>query len=255
MARRTETGGRRTAEQTRGLLLRAGVELLRERAGQDGDHVVAAALSHVRFTEVAERATELVRARAGDADAAKVTTGAIYNLWPHQVDYQVDLLLHVAQLQSVLVPGVDQSLTRFRAARDRGAPVDQVVAELARDVHRHYQQDPLFRVELGFLISAHDQRVQQALAHRRGSFFASADQGWQSLLDTYGLCLRPPHSLRDLTTAVAACLIGSTVLSFADADADAQGQGQGQGQGQKGTPDVAAAAAVAVVRAFTQQTG
>ncbi len=156
MARRTGGGDRRTAAQTRALLLRAGVELLRERAGQDGDHVVAATLSHVRFTEVAQQATEMVRAQAGDAGAAKVTTGAIYNLWPNQVDYQVDLLLHVAQLQSVLVPGVDQSLSRFRAARDRGTPVDQVVADLARDVHRQYEQDPLFRVELGFLIGAHD---------------------------------------------------------------------------------------------------
>lgn len=241
MTRRTERrSGRRTAEQTRELLLRAAVNLLRERAGQDGDHVVAAALSHVRFTDVAGRATTLVRMDAGNCGDAEVTTGAIYNLWPTQVDFQVDLLLHVAQLQSVITPGLAESLERFRAAQGRGTAVEQVVADLAREVHERDRQDPLFRIELGFLIGVHDQRVQQALAHRREAFLASADQAWQSLLDTYELRMRPPRQIRDLTAAAAACLIGATVLSFADP------------RGQASTPDVAGQAVVAVFRAFTQ---
>jgi hypothetical protein len=245
MMRRTERrSGRRTAEQTRELLLRAAVDLLRERAGQDGDHVVAAALSHVRFTEVASRATALVRqdaATCGDADVITgVTTGAIYNLWPTQVDFQVELLLHVAQLQAVLTPGLDESLDRFRAARERGTEVEQVVADLAREVHERDRRDPLFRIELGFLIGVHDQRVQQALAHRRETFLASADRAWQSLLDIYGLRVSPPWQIRDLTAAAAACLIGATVLSFADP------------RGRATTLDVAAQAVVAVFRAFTE---
>jgi hypothetical protein len=82
--------------------------------------------------------------------------------------------------------------------------------------------------------------VQQALAHRREVLLASADQAWQSLLDTCGLRLRPPRQIRELTTAAAACLIGATVLSFAEP------------LGQGTTPDVAAQAVVAVFRAFTQ---
>lgn len=206
---------RRTVAETRQLLLRAAVDLLRDRAGQAGDHVVAAALAHVRFSQVAERATALVRSGADNPGAPAVTTGAIYNLWPNQVDFQVDLLLHIAELQSTLVPGVEDSILRFKAARNGSVPLDEVLGRLTDEIDRHYRQDPIFRIELGFLIGVHDPRVQRALAHRQEAFFASADRAWQSLLDTYDLRLREPHRIRELTTAVASCLIGSAVLSFA----------------------------------------
>jgi hypothetical protein len=202
--------------ETRQLLLQAAVDLLRDRAGQAGDHVVAAALAHVRFSQVAERATALVRSDADNPGAPAVTTGAIYNLWPNQVDFQVDLLLHIAELQSTLVPGLADSILRFKAARSRAVPLEELLRQLTEEIDRHYRRDPIFRVELGFLIGVHDPRVQRALAHRQEAFFASADRAWQSLLDTYDLRLRHPYRIRDLTTAVASCLIGSAVLSYAD---------------------------------------
>lgn len=205
---------RRTAGETRELLLAAAVDLLRERAEQAGDDVVAAALAHVRFTEVAERAT--ARVRAEDAASPGVTTGALYNLWPSQLDFQVDLLLHVAELQSALVPGLPDSTLMFQEARRRCVPVADVVRTVAEAVCRHYRQDPLFRIELGFLIGANDPRVQQALARRNEAFSAEADQAWQALLDCYRLRLRPPYRIRDLTTAIAASLIGSVVLHVAE---------------------------------------
>src|SRR5690349_11717942 len=110
---------RRTVAETRQLLLRAAVDLLRDRAGEVGDHVVAAALAHVRFSQVAERATALARSGADSPHAPAVTTGAIYNLWPNQTDFQVDLLLHIAELQATLVPGLEESILRFSDARSR----------------------------------------------------------------------------------------------------------------------------------------
>src|SRR5690349_5504150 len=205
-ARAMSGPSRRTVAETRQLLLRAAVDLLRERADEAGDHVVAAALAHVRFTQVADRATALVRADAQDPAAPAVTTGAIYNLWATQVDFQVDLLLHIADLQATLVPGLQVSALRFTQARERSVPLDEVLRALADEIERHYRQDPIFRVELGFLIGACDARVQSALARRQEVFFGSADRAWQSLLDTYGLRLRPAFQIRNLTTAAAACL-------------------------------------------------
>jgi len=238
---------RRTAAETRQLLLRAAVDLLRDRAGQAGDHVVAAALAHVRFSQVAERATALVRSRADGAGAPAVTTGAIYNLWPNQADFQVDLLLHIAELQATLVPGVEESVLRFSEARKRSVPLDDVLRQLTDEVDRHYRQDPIFRIELGFLIGVHDPRVQHALAHRQEAFTASAERAWQSLLDIYDLQLRHPYRIRDLTTAVASCLIGSAVLSFADPHSLADPGDQGW--------SLTARTVRAVFQAFTQPAG
>lgn len=206
---------RRTVDQTRDLLLRAGVELLAERAQGTGDGVVAAALAHVRATEVARRATALVRAESG-ATAAAVTTGAMYNLWPSQADYQADLLFHVAEGQAALRPGLDESLDRFAAAATAGVPLPEVVRGLVEEVFAGYCDDPVFRIELGFLISAADPRVREALRHRQERFTASAELAWQGLLDAYGLRPRTPWQVRDLTVAIAAQVVGAVVLWHAN---------------------------------------
>lgn len=232
------------------MLLGAAVDLLRERAERTGDDVVSAALAHVRFTQVAERATTLVRRACGDPEAPAVTTGAIYNLWPNQADFQVELLLHVAEVQSRLVPGLDESVRRFEDAAARSVPVAEVVRGLVREVFRHYGTDPLFRVELGFLIGARDPRVQRALARRREVFSAGADQAWQALLDAYQLQLRPPLRLRDLTDAVAGCLVGAVVLGFA-VERDVPGVPEVPDVAEVPVPESAARAALAVFEAFT----
>ena len=45
-----------------------------------------------------------------------------------------------------------------------------------------------------------------------------ADQAWQALLDTYGLRMRQRFAVRDLTRAMAAQVVGSVVVWFADPD-------------------------------------
>ena len=50
---------RRTPEENRDLMLRAAVDLIRERAQASGDEVLAAALAHLRLTQVAQRATAI----------------------------------------------------------------------------------------------------------------------------------------------------------------------------------------------------
>jgi hypothetical protein len=212
---------KRSKEETRALMLRAAVDLLRERALSQGDEVVSAALAHVRVADIADRATELVRAELGAADdgragATAITTGAVYQVWPRQADLQVDLLFHIADLQAVLVPGAAETVRRFAEAARSGARLEDVLRGTAEEIWRVYRDDPIVRVELSFLIAAVDPRVRAALAHRRERFGASADQVWQGLLDAYGLQIRAPYRLRDLTTAIAAQVVGSVVLWWAD---------------------------------------
>jgi hypothetical protein len=197
-------------------MLRAAVDLLRERAEASGDDVLAGALAHLRLTQVADRATLIVREQTGDDGAKAITTGAIYQQWTSQADFQVDLLFHIADLQARLVPGLTESMERFREAQAEALPLESLLVRLIEEVHRHYRDDPLFRVELGFLLGAGDDRLRAAIAHRQVTFYEDADRAWQALLDSYGRTMREPFALRDLTRAMAAQILGSVVIWFAD---------------------------------------
>lgn len=217
MARRTGTRmPRRTPAETRDLMLRAAVELIRERAQASGDEVLAAALSHLRLTQVAQRATAIVREETRDDGATAITTGAIYQQWPSQADFQIDLLFHIADLQATLVPGLAESVVHFAEAESEDLPLETVLMRLMEEVHRHYREDPLFRVELSFLLGAGDPRLRAAIAHRQATFYETADPAWQALLDTYGLQVKHPFAIRDLTRAMAAQIAGAVVVWFAD---------------------------------------
>ncbi len=197
-------------------MLRAAVDLIRERAQAAGDEVLAAALAYVRLTQVAERATAIIRQETGDQQAKAITTGALYQQWPSQADFQVDVLFHLADLQARLVPGIAESVRRFQEARASAVPFEDVVHATMADVHRHYREDPLFRVEFSLLLGATDPRMRAAIAHRQSRFYESADQAWQGLLDAYAMRMRPPFAIRDLSRAVAAQIAGSVVIWFAD---------------------------------------
>jgi hypothetical protein len=205
---------KRTQQQTRDLMLRAAVDLIVERADATGDDVVAGALAHLRLTQVAERATQLVRAETGDDGALSITTGAIYQLWPSQPDFQADLLLHIAERESVLVPGLAESIRTFQEGAASGLPLEEVLSRTMERVFVHYLQDSLFRVQLSFLVSAKDPRVAAALAHRQRAFYVDADQAWQSLMQAYGLRPRHPYTVRHLAVAAAAQITGAVAIWY-----------------------------------------
>lgn len=217
---------RRSAEDTRQLLLQAGVDLVRERVSRPGDETMAAALAHVRLTQVVDRATDLVRRESGDGNAPAVTTGAVYNLWPTQADFQADLLLHIADIQSTLGLNLEKGRAHFQASAQAGVPLAEMLRMLVERVLRVHREDALYAVELGFGASAVDPRVQRALRHRQDAFLASVELSWQILLDAYGVRLRPPYTVRHLALAAAMQVRGSVSMWYADPDLDADPAGE-----------------------------
>ena len=217
---------RRSAEDTRRLLLQAGVDLVRERVQRPGDETMATALAHVRLTQVVSRATDLLRQETGGASAPPVTTGAVYNLWPTQADYQADLLLHIAGIQSTLSLNVEKGRAHFQASARAGVPLAEVLRQVVERVLRVHREDALYAVELGFGASAVDPRVQRALRHRQDAFLAGVELSWQSLLDAYGLRLRPPYTIRHLVVAVAMQVRGSVSMWHANPDIDVDPAGE-----------------------------
>lgn len=192
------------------------MDLIREQAQSSGDEVVASALAHVRLTQVAERATQIVRTETGNEKAKAITTGALYQQWPTQADFQVDLLFYVADVQSALVPGLPESLKRFHDASVTGVPLEKLLMRTMEEVHRHYREDPLYRVELSFLVGASDPRLRAALTHRQEAFYTSVDEAYRGLLDAYHRQMRPPFTVRDLSRVIASQIAGSVVTWYAD---------------------------------------
>jgi hypothetical protein len=119
-------------------------------------------------------------------------------------------------LQARLFPGLSESISRFNKAQAADIPLETVLLQTMEEVHRHYREDPMYRVELSLLLGASDPRLRAALAHRQSTFYETVDQAWQGLLDAYALRMRPPYKIRDLSRAVAAQIAGSVVIWFAD---------------------------------------
>jgi hypothetical protein len=110
------------------------------------------------------------------------------------------------------------AVERDRLPTTDALPIETLLMRLMGEVHRHYRQDPLFRVELSFLLGTGDPRLLAALAHRQATFYEAADQAWQALLDTYGRSMREPFAVRDLSRVMAAQVVGSVVIWFSDPD-------------------------------------
>lgn len=77
---------KRSVGQTGLLMLRAATKLAAAYTDEASDSAVSAALAHIRLTDLAAKATELVRKETGETDSLPITTGAIYQVWPSQAD-------------------------------------------------------------------------------------------------------------------------------------------------------------------------
>jgi BetI-type transcriptional repressor, C-terminal len=203
---------RRSIEQTRALMLQAATNLVADRTRGTGDEVIAAVLAGVRVTEVVAEATNIARAECGDEDLAPITTGALYQVWPTQPDFQADLALHIAQLEAVVVP--DPSATS--ALIDEGLPLHEVLRRTIDGSFAFQRDDPMFRVMLGFYSRANNPRVRDALRESYESFGAQAREAWSTILRRYNLRMRPPFEIDDLATAVAALVEGLTMQWIAE---------------------------------------
>lgn len=205
---------RRTLDESRALMLSAAVNLLSRSIRDSSEAALAAAAAHVRVTDVIAEATRLAAAIQGgiEDDFVPITIGALYQIWPTQTDFQADLVLHVAQLQSVVVPhpaGV------ARLVAEGTSPVEIIRQTLTAAV-QHYRSDPLFRIQLAFYAHAGNTEVRGALARGYHSFHAEVTPAWAELLVACNRKLRPPYTVDDLATTVAAVIEGFNLRWIVD---------------------------------------
>jgi hypothetical protein len=121
MARPPRT--RRTRDETRQLLLDAAVRVvLAQTSGAES--AAANPLAGVRITDALEEVNRQLLER--DPAATQLTTGAVYNIWPAQEDFQLSLLEHI--LTGSSVPGVERVDATLEAGIAQGLGWQDLVA-------------------------------------------------------------------------------------------------------------------------------
>lgn len=204
---------KRSLAETRDLMLRAATNLVCAVVTEAGDDAPSAALAHVRLTDVAAEATRIVRDElAADTDGfagvSTVTTGAIYQVWPSQADFQVDLLFHIAELNASSGSVMDELPPLIAAAAASGQPAAEALRAIIARSFEYTRQSALFYASLCFYRHSANERVKQAMRRCTDAFVEGIRPVWQQLLDAYDLQVRPPYTADNLAVAVGALIEG-----------------------------------------------
>jgi AcrR family transcriptional regulator len=170
-------------------ILAAGLDLLH-------DVGVRAGVSHVRLEHAARR--------------AGYTTGAAYRCWPSQDEFHRELALAALAWRD---RGSNADVIRsVREAVDTNAPVEEVIRlGAAANVARTPEETDYF-VPLVLRAGARfDEELAAAARARVDEGIAAHEQLHQVLLTRYHRRVRPPLTLRELSTIIAAVADGFAV--------------------------------------------
>jgi len=182
---------RRTAEDTRRLILEAAIQLLLERGATAG-------VQHIRLQEVLR--------------SVGLTTGAAYRIWNDQDEFHRDLAVEMVGLR--FAPPVSSAATAIEDVLDSGGSLDDVARVAALDFVAYsskFHLEPESRDSHAFITalalrtaagSWPELRVASAQRHRESidafvPFYAA-------LLHSFGRRMREPLTIVDFTEAMAA---------------------------------------------------
>ena len=191
---------RRTAEDTRRLILEAGLQMLLERGATAG-------VQHIRLQEVLR--------------SVGLTTGAAYRIWTDQTDFHRDLAVEMVGLR--FAPPVTSASVAIQQVLESGGSLDDVARVAALDFVTYaskFHLEPESRDSHAFITalalrtaagSWPELRVASAERHR-GSIEAFADF-YGALLQRYGRRVRSPLTIVDFTEAMAALGEGFAIRS------------------------------------------
>ena len=182
---------RRSADDTRRLILEAGLQMLLERGATAG-------VQHIRLQEVLR--------------SVGLTTGAAYRIWVDQDDFHRDLAIEMVGLR--FAPPVASAQGAIQDVLDGGGTMNDVIRTAALDHVRYaskFHLEPESRDSHAFITalalrtaagSWPELRLASAERHR-GSIAAFAEF-YGALLHRYGQRLRSPFTIIDFTEAMAA---------------------------------------------------
>lgn len=234
---------RRPVEQTRNLMLSAAAKLLADSVDDDSEEALAFAVSHIRVTDVVAVASRMAAEEQGGSaeEFHPLSIGALYQIWPTQPDFQSALLLHIAELGSVVRPTPDT--TRAHVAEGvRGEALRDLTM---REAWQHNRSDPIARAMLAAYPRVANEQIRSHLAEGYAHFFREVAPAWRLILEECGRRMRPGYSEIHLGRAIAAVIEGFTLQWLVDADALGDPEGNPEW-------DLALRTIVAVVDSLTE---
>lgn len=231
------TRKRRTRDETRELLLDAAVRVVLARSNGDLDGSTNP-LAGVRITDALEEVNRLLQDR--DPSAPQMTTGAAYNIWPSQDEFQQALLDKI--LLDAATPEIDRVKAELESGLRAGLDWPELVMRcFGVDFEVSYQAPTMFLM-IGMTALAPPQRLSSMNKEGNERYVAETGAILQRILDHGGRRMAPGLSLDDLVWAIEAIESGYMLRRRADVDiADRTIDGR----------TVVQSAILAVVRDFT----
>lgn len=184
---------RRPIAATRELMLRAGAELVLVRV-TDGDASTNSPLAFVRFPDVAATASRI--------EGRPVTTGAIYQLWPNQTAFQLDLARRI--LEQATFPQDAAFEAAFAAAEATGATPDELLDRVVDAAFDAYRSSPWVVAAAGVRSLALTPDGAALIQEATARFIEGSREAYARILGVLGLRVRPPLTLDDLIRIVGA---------------------------------------------------
>ena len=182
---------RRTAEQTRRLILEAAIQMLLERGATAG-------VQHIRLQEVLR--------------SVGLTTGAAYRIWADQTEFHRDLAVEMIGLRfappvAIAASAIQGVLTSGGSLHDvvRTAALDQVTYASKFRLEPESHDSQAFITALALRTAAGTwPELREASAERHRGSIAAFAEFYAALLDRFGLRMRSPLTIVDFTEAMAA---------------------------------------------------
>lgn len=207
------TRKRRTREETRGLLLDAAVRVILARSNGDLDGSTNP-LAGVRITDALEEVNRLLRDR--DSSAPQMTTGAAYNIWPSQEEFQQALLDKI--LLDSATPEIDRVKAELESGLSQGLDWRELVARcFGVDFEVSYEEPTMFLM-IGMTALAPPQRVAGLNHESNERYLAETGVILQQILNHGGRSMAPGLTVDDLVWAIEAIEAGYMLRRRADID-------------------------------------
>ncbi len=213
---------RRTRAETRELLLAAAVKLVENRVvGTDATPVNP--MADVLVTDVLEEANRSLK--EADSGARPMTTGAVYNIWPSQADFQSELVERI--LDEAATPGIDKV---------RAVTLDGLARRLP------WQDVAMFiMIGMAALSAPGDVAAAERLANER--YVRETGELLGAIVRYAGRELKPGRTMEDLVWAIEALEAGYLLRKRIHPDIPLRPDADGV--------SALATAAVGVVESFT----